>query len=216
MPHSWIRVTLAPVRTVLVVRSNGDEATAWVAVLANDGDAFVAIFDQHRDRVYRHALRMTANVHDAEDVTAGAFLELWRRQKSVRVVDGSVLPWLLVTTTNLARNLTRGLRRYRALIAALPRAEVAPSAEDVALEQMAEFEIAAKVRDALSGLSPSDAALITLIMFEHYSPAQAASALGITDGAARTRLHRARTRMAAVLGTLEDDENINTTKETSR
>jgi RNA polymerase sigma-70 factor (ECF subfamily) len=204
------------VRTVLVVRSIGDEATAWAAVLGNDGNAFVTIFDQHRDRVFRHALRMTANVHDAEDVTAGAFLELWRRRKAVRVVEGSVLPWLLVTTTNLARNLTRSLRRYRTLIAALPRADVTRSAEDVALEQIEEFRIVAQVRDALSGLSPPDAALITLTMFEHYSPAQAAVALGITDGAARTRLHRARTRMAAALGTLEDDENVNVTKETNR
>jgi RNA polymerase sigma-70 factor (ECF subfamily) len=204
------------VRTVLVVRSIGDEAIAWAAVLGNDGNAFVVIFDQHRDRVYRHALRMTANVHDAEDVTAGAFLELWRRRKAVRVVDGSVLPWLLVTTTNLARNLTRSLRRYRTLIAALPRVEVAQSAEDVALKQIEEFEIAAKLRNALSALSPSDAALITLIMFEHYSPAQAAVVLGITDGAARTRIFRARTRVAAAFGALEDDENINVTKETSR
>ena len=158
---------------------------------------------------------MTANVHDAEDITAGAFLELWRRRKAVRVVDGSVLPWLLVTTTNLSRNLTRGLRRYRTFITALPRVEVAQSAEDVALKQMEEFEIAEKVRDALIGLSPSDAALITLTMFEDYSPSQAAAALGITDGAARTRLHRARTRMATALGALEDNENIIATKETS-
>lgn len=198
-----------------MVKSDGDEATAWAAVLGNDGDAFVAIFDQHRDRVYRQAFRMTADVHDAEDVTAGAFLELWRRRKAVRVVDGSVLPWLLVTTTNLARNLTRGLRRYRTLIAALPRADVAQSAEDVALRQMEEFEIVAQVRDAVSGLSPTDAALITLIVFEHYSPAQAATALGITDGAARTRLHRARARLAAALGALKDNENINATKETN-
>lgn len=75
-----------------MVRSDGDEAIAWAAVLGNDGDAFVAIFDQHRDRVYRQALRMTANIHDAEDVTVGAFLELWRRRKAVRVIDGSVLP----------------------------------------------------------------------------------------------------------------------------
>jgi DNA-directed RNA polymerase specialized sigma24 family protein len=39
-------------------------------------------------------------------------------------------------------------------------------------------------------------------MFEHYSPAQAATALGISDGAARTRLHRARARMATALETL--------------
>jgi RNA polymerase sigma-70 factor (ECF subfamily) len=198
------------------VKSDADEATAWAAVLRDDGDSFVAIFDKHRDRVYRQALRMTANVHDAEDVTAGAFLELWRRRKAVRVVDGSVLPWLLVTTTNLSRNLTRGLRRYRTFIAALPRVEVAQSAEDVALKQMENFEIAAKLRNALSDLSLTDAALITLVMFEHCSPAQAATVLGITDGAARTRLHRARTRVAAAFGVLEDDENINVTKETSR
>lgn len=198
-----------------MVRSDGDEGTAWAAVLGNDGDAFAAIFDQHHDRVYHQALRMTANVHDAEDVTAGAFLELWRRRKAVRVVDGSVLPWLLVTTTHLAQNLKRGLRRYRTFIAALPRVESANSAEDVALKQMEEFNIAGRVRDALTNLSPSDAALITLIMFEHYSPAEAAVALGITDGAARTRLHRARTRMAAALGTFEDKGNIITTKETS-
>jgi RNA polymerase sigma factor (sigma-70 family) len=203
------------VRTVLVVRSDGDEATAWAAVLGDDGDAFVVIFDLHRDRVYRQALRMTANVHDAEDVTAGAFLELWRRRKAVRVVDGSVLPWLLVTTTNLSRNLTRGLRRYRTFIAKLPRVEVAQSAEEVALQQMEELEIAEKVRGALIGLSPVDAALVTLTLFGHYSPAQAAAALGIADGAARTRLHRARTRLAAALGGFEDNANINDTKETS-
>jgi RNA polymerase sigma-70 factor (ECF subfamily) len=199
-----------------MVRSDADEATAWAAVLDDNGDAFAAMFDLHRDRVYHLALRMTANVHDAEDVTAGAFLELWRRRKAVRVVDGSVLPWLLVTTTNLSRNLTRGLRRYRTFIAALPRVDVAQSAEDIALKQMEQLEKARKVRDALRGLSSSDAALITLTMFEHYSPAQVAAALGIADGAARTRLHRARTRMAEALGASEDDEGSNVTKEANR
>ena len=156
-------------RTVLVVRSTGDEASDWAAALSNDADAFVAIFDRHHDRVYRHALRLTENTHDAEDITAGAFLELWRRRKSVRVVDGSTLPWLLVTATNLARNLTRGLRRYRTLIATLPRSEVGRSAEDAAVERIEEERLASQVREALSTLSPSDAALIMLTMLEHYS-----------------------------------------------
>jgi RNA polymerase sigma factor (sigma-70 family) len=202
-------------RTFLGVESSGGEPEAWAASLENDGNAFAVVFDMHRDRVYHHALRMTTNVHDAEDVTAGAFLELWRRRRAVRVVDGSVMPWLLVTTTNLSRNLTRSLRRYRTFIAALPRVEVAQSAEDLALKQMEEFEIAEKVRNALIGLSTSDAALIVLTAFEHYSPAQAAVVLGITDGAARTRLHRARTRMAAVLEVLENNDSFNVTKETS-
>ncbi len=191
-----------------------EESAAWAASLENDGNAFAVIFDLHRDRVYHHALRMTIDVHVAEDVVAATFFELWRRRKSVRVVDGSVLPWLLVTTTNISRNLTRGIRRYRALIASLPRATEMRSSEDLALETIEEIRLAAKVREAMGTLPPADAALIALTAFERYSPAQAAAALGITEGAARTRLHRAQVRIAAALGNLEVDTNV--TKETSR
>jgi DNA-directed RNA polymerase specialized sigma24 family protein len=53
-------------------------------------------------------------------------------------------------------------------------------------------------------------------MVEHYSPAQAADALGISDGAARTRIYRARSRMATALGSLAIADFDNTTKEESR
>jgi RNA polymerase sigma factor (sigma-70 family) len=182
------------------VRSSEDEREIWDAALTGEADAFVMVFDLHHNRVYRHALRMAGNVHDAEDVTAATFLELWRRRKSVRVVDGSVLPWLLLTATNLSRNLERGLRRHRALINTLPRAESAHSAAEVAVERMEEKRLGEEVRRALGTLSTSDAALLALTMYEEFSPSQAAAALGISDGAARTRLHRARSRMAAVLG----------------
>jgi len=115
---------------------------------------------------------MTIDVHVAEDVVAATFFELWRRRKSVRVVDGSVLPWLLVTTTNISRNLTRGIRRYRALIASLPRATEMRSSEDLALETIEEIRLAAKVREAMGTLPPADAALIALTAFERYSPAK--------------------------------------------
>ena len=93
-----------------------DEAVTWRLALAGDGDAFGLIFDAHSGRVYRHARRLTNGVHDAEDVLGAAFLELWRRREDVRVVDGSVLPWLLVTTLALgslistAAALTLGAR----------------------------------------------------------------------------------------------------------
>jgi RNA polymerase sigma-70 factor (ECF subfamily) len=72
------------------------------------------------------------------------------------------------------------------------------------------------VRQALSALPTSDAALLALTMFEHYSPAEAAVALGISDGAARTRLHRARTRMATALGASLAGDCDNTMKEETR
>jgi RNA polymerase sigma-70 factor (ECF subfamily) len=58
----------------------------WRRSLDGDGDAFGRLFDRHRARVYRHACRLTATRHDAEDVVASAFLELWRRRGDVRLV----------------------------------------------------------------------------------------------------------------------------------
>jgi len=203
-------------RTFLVVGSPDQESEAWAASLENDGNAFAAVFDLHRERVYHHALRMTTNVHDAEDVVAATFFELWRRRPSVRVVDGSVLPWLLVTATNLSRNLTRGIRRYRKLIASLPRDADVRSSEDVALEKIEGVYLAANVREAMSTLAPVDAALIMLTTFENYSSAQVGAALGISDGAARTRLHRARTRLGVALESLEQVGDDFITKERNR
>jgi RNA polymerase sigma factor (sigma-70 family) len=203
-------------RTFLEVGPPKDESAAWAASLQNDENAFAAVFDLHRDRVYHHALRMTTNVHDAEDVVAATFFELWRHRDSVRVVDGSVLPWLLVTATNLSRNLTRGIRRYRTLIATLPRDTEVRTSEDAALEKIEEMRLAANVREAMSSLAPNDAALILLTTFENYTSAQVGAALGISDGAARTRLHRARTRLAAELESLECDGSEFMTKERNR
>lgn len=180
-----------------------DEEALWPAAKAGDGDAFGAIFDLHGDRVYRHARRLTATVVDAEDVTASAFFELWRRRRSVRVVEGSVLPWLLVTTTNLSRNLARGLRRYRAMLAQLPRSSVEPNAEELVLTGVGDERLRHDIRQAFAQLKPTDAALVALTSFEDYTPAQAAAALGISAGTARTRLHRARSRLADALGEWE-------------
>jgi RNA polymerase sigma-70 factor (ECF subfamily) len=127
-----------------------------------------------------------------------------------------VLPWLLVTTTNLARNHARGLRRYRALIDALPRSDDARGAGDVAIEHIEEVVVVEKMRQALKSLAKSDAALIALTAFEQYSPAQAATVLGISEGAARTRLHRARARMAAALEASQAEERDEIKKEMLR
>jgi RNA polymerase sigma-70 factor (ECF subfamily) len=203
-------------RTIPVVGSSKEESEVWAESLKNDGNAFAVIFDLHRDRVYRHALRMTTNVHDAEDVVAAAFFELWRLRKSVRVVDGSVLPWLLVTATNISRNVTRGIRRYRALIASLPRTTEVRSSEESALERIEELRLAANLREAMSAMSSDDVALIMLTTFEDYSSTQVGAALGISDGAARTRLHRARSRLAAALESLEQVRDYFMTKEKSQ
>ncbi|WP_461163943.1 RNA polymerase sigma factor [Arthrobacter sp. R4-81] len=172
--------------------SESGEEALWLRSLNGDGEAFGRVFDRHRGRVFRHAYRLCGERHDAEDVMSAAFLELWRRRDSVRLVEGSVLPWLLVTTTNLARNSRRSVFRYRRLLNSLPRTEDIShvTGESVFLDTM-ESDVA----NALRTLNALDMQLVSLVVFEDYTLAAAAAVLNLTPGAAKTRMHRARQRM---------------------
>ncbi|BAJ75213.1 DNA-directed RNA polymerase specialized sigma subunit, sigma24 homolog [Microbacterium testaceum StLB037] len=134
-----------------------DEAELWRRVTADGDDrALSALYERHVDRVFRHAARLASDRRDAEDATAVAFFELWRRRDAVRVVDGSPLPWLLATTTNALRNLQRAAARYRRLLDTLPRADDAASAEEDAFAD----------ENALAVLAPLgavDRQLVTLV-----------------------------------------------------
>ncbi|MCC4248748.1 MULTISPECIES: RNA polymerase sigma factor [Microbacterium] len=166
------------------------DADLWRDALAGDGDAFGALFDRHRDRVFRHAYRLVQHAADAEDTLAAAFLELWRRRRAVRLVDDSVLPWLLLTATNCARNLARSRRRHHAVLDALPRE---PGEADAPPDPMDRTLVA-----SISRLRPRDARLLALVALADLEIREAAPLVGLSPGAARVRLHRIR-------ATLQDD-----------
>jgi DNA-directed RNA polymerase specialized sigma24 family protein len=55
------------------------------------------------------------------------------------------------------------------------------------------------IREALDTLSADDRELVLLVAWDGLSPAQAGGVLGLTPVAARSRLHRARAKLAAIL-----------------
>lgn len=176
-----------------------DETALWSAALSHDERAFGALFDRHRDRVFRHSLRLVEFRAEAEDVTAAAFFELWRRREAVRVVDGSVLPWLLVTATNLSRNASRGTRRYRAMLSGFPRGDDGADPAAVAGDRVDRAQDAARLHRAIAKLSSDDAALLVLTVVEGWTTARAADAIGIRPDAARTRLTRIRRKVRTLI-----------------
>jgi RNA polymerase sigma factor (sigma-70 family) len=175
-----------------------DDSLCWESARAGDGAAFAVLFRRHRSRVYTRALTLVAHVHGAEDITAAAFFELWRKRRSVRTVEGSVLPWLLVTVVNLAKNQRRAASRYRHLVESLPR-EGTADAESIAVTNVHTELLGVRLTDAIGRLSAEDAALLVLTALDELSIADAAAAIGIKPGAARMRLHRARHRLQADL-----------------
>lgn len=178
-----------------------DEAV-WNEVLAGDSRAFGVLYDRHRDRVFRHALWQFSDTVEAEDLTAIAFLELWRRRASARFVDESLLPWLLVTTSNAARNAHRSRRRHARVLAKLPLPDHEPDlSEQVDRRLDCEADHAA-LSAAISNLPQVDRELITLTSLEGFSLQQASEALGISYGTAKTRMSRARRKLGDTISKL--------------
>lgn len=186
------------------------DADEWERACAGDGEALGALFDRHSARVFRHALYFLKHRQDAEDATATAFLELWRRRSQVRLVENSVLPWLLATTTNACRNLARSTRRYRTLIDALPRSEALPSADEALATESSELleHIDPDVAAAIRRLPAASACLLALTALEGMSSAAAAEAVGITPAAARKRLSRARSEVRSSLGQTASHDDL--------
>jgi RNA polymerase sigma-70 factor (ECF subfamily) len=58
-----------------------------------DSDAFGALFQAHRSRIYSVCLRMTANTSEAEDLTQDAFLQVFRKIRKFRG-DSAFSTWL--------------------------------------------------------------------------------------------------------------------------
>lgn len=175
-----------------------DEATVWASARDGDPTAFGAIFDAHRDRVFGQALRLMRSPHDAEDVTALVFLEAWRRRDRVRVVDGSIIGWLLVTTTNVARNFIRTLKRHRAAMERIPVHEGVADHTETVDSKLDRRTSDLLVNNAFAQLSPNDQRIITLCILEDLTVAQAAEVLGIPSGTVKSRLSRAKQRLSVL------------------
>ena len=180
--------------------SGVSDEVLWSQVVNGDGDAFGLLFDRHHDRVRRHALKVLSLPHLAEDVTAVVFYEAWRRRASVRMVNDSILPWLLVTANNTLRNHVRHQRRYRLFLNQLPPPQdAADIADGIAEADESSFKSSA-LREAFAKLRPQERDVLTLCVIGGLGAKEAAAALGIADGTVKSRLHRAKSRLGTLYG----------------
>jgi RNA polymerase sigma factor (sigma-70 family) len=163
-----------------------------------DGDptAFGELFDQGAQAVYRHALRVSGSPHVAEDVVSLTFLEAWRARHRLSAEGGDLVPWLLGIATNIHRNVARAARRHREALSRLPPREIAPDFTHETVGRMADAERLRAVRAAAARLRRADREVFALCVWSGLDHAAAAEALGVPEGTVRSRLSRARTRLA--------------------
>jgi RNA polymerase sigma-70 factor (ECF subfamily) len=149
----------------------------------DDDRRFDAAFRESWPAVFRFATAWTNDLPAAEDIAQEAFTRLWDRRTDVDW-ERPIVPWLLVVTRRLATD------RFRRLKAPLAPPRVRDLHEDGVAAWL-------DVRAAFGRLSARERAAIVAVGILGFSPDEAAEPLGMTPGAVRAAVSRARDKLAS-------------------
>jgi RNA polymerase sigma-70 factor (ECF subfamily) len=174
-------------------------------IRTGDQDAFAVLFRAHARQVYNHCFRLAGDWSVAEDCASLVFLEAWRLRDKVEPTGGTLLPWLLGIATHVLHRRRRVARRHQALLERLPPPRVQPDFADELVDRLEDVERMAKVHAVLHRLPRIDREVLALCVWAELDYAAAAEALAIPVGTVRSRLSRARRRLARLAGERGDD-----------
>jgi RNA polymerase sigma-70 factor (ECF subfamily) len=170
---------------------------------AQEGDrlAFADLYDRHVRPVYWQAYSVVHDAGEAEEVTQDVFVTAWRRIRAITPVDGSLLPWLLVTARYTALNAYRRASRRRN--DALDD-DVLDGVDSPVEREVEAAQVRAEIDKAVAALAENDRQLYTLCVEGDRTYEQAARELGVSHAVVRNRLHRLRTRLRADLRSMRE------------
>jgi RNA polymerase sigma factor (sigma-70 family) len=164
---------------------------------------FTTIFDRHYRHIFAYAARRLGS-DLAEDVASETFLIAFDRRDRYDTSRPDARPWLYGIASNLiARHSRAEFRRYQLLARAGPETRDSEEARGVDADAVDGRVDAAAVRgrlaEALTRLPEPVRDVLLLVAWAGFSCQEAADALGIPAGTARSRLHRARHDMRIAL-----------------
>ncbi len=170
---------------------------------AQEGDrlAFADLYDRHVRPVYWQAYSVVRDAGEAEEVTQDVFVTAWRKIRAITPVDGSLLPWLLVTARYTALNAHRRASRRRN--DALDD-DVLKEADSPVEREIEAAQVRAEIDKAVAALAENDRRLYELCVEGDRTYEQAARELGVSHAVVRNRLHRLRTRLRADLRSMRE------------
>jgi RNA polymerase sigma factor (sigma-70 family) len=161
--------------------------------LLGDSEAYDELYRRYRDRVARVAYLLLGDVDQAQDTAQEAFLIGWRDLRRLRHPD-LFRPWVTGIAVNQCRRRRRAAARTGAA-AAVPE----PEPQRASADESDETLLRLAVRRAVDGLPRQMREVVVLRFYCGLAEAEMAEALGIAAGTVKSRLGRARARLAHVL-----------------
>lgn len=176
------------------------EAEAIERAQKGDAEAFEALYNLHKRRVYSLCLRMTGNVTTAEDLTQEAFLQLFRKIGTFRG-ESAFSTWLHRMTVNV---VLMQLRKKGLQVVSLdepvdgdeesPKRDV--GAEDLRLVGSIDR---VQLERAVGALPPGYRTVFVLHDVEGLEHNEIAQQIGCSIGNSKSQLHKARMKLRELL-----------------
>jgi RNA polymerase sigma-70 factor (ECF subfamily) len=183
-------------------RDRLSEAQAIERAKQGDAEAFEALYNLHKRRVYSLCLRMTANTAAAEDLTQEAFLQLFRKIGTFRG-ESAFSTWLHRMAVNV---VLMQLRKKGLPVVPLeenieteeetPRKELGADDPRLAgsLDRM-------QIERSIAKLPPGYRMIFLLHDVEGYEHNEIAEMVGCSIGNSKSQLHKARMKLREILKT---------------
>lgn len=150
-----------------------------------------AAYAAHKDAVFRFAWRMTGSAEAAEDVLQECFLSLLRRPDAYDPGRSPLRAFLIGMARNLVRARWRAEGRWDVL-----------DEEEFAAAPVDGFADGEAVARAVAALPPLQREALILFVYEEMPLEEIARVADVEVGTIKSRLHRARMNLRAMLAPL--------------
>ncbi len=190
--------------------SSASESSLVARLRAGEDDAYRELLRIHGGRLLAVARRLMRNEEDARDCLQDAFLSAFRAIDRFEG-DSKLGTWLhrIVVNACLMRLRSRKRKPEELVDPQLPKfddygfrigpTEMASVSADELLERK---EVREQVREGIDGLPENYRTVLVLRDIEEFNTAETAEMLGLTPGAVKVRLHRARLALRSQIGSL--------------
>jgi RNA polymerase sigma factor (sigma-70 family) len=190
--------------------------TELLLTLATSPDAFEDFYRRHVARITRFLAQQLRTPEDVADAVATTFLAVLVSVATFDPERGSPTAWLYAIARNEARGQSRSVGRREALRLHLQGSALLSHEDSDRLGELIDAQRAAsQLDDALGTASDGELELLSHIVTNNMSVAQAARSIGITPSTARKRMQRLRGRVTNANDQPRDFEphNLSTTEE---
>ncbi len=185
------------------------EAQLIARLVARDESAFNELVLSYERRVFALVFRMLGNRHEAEDLAQEVFVQVFKAIDQFRG-DAKLSTWIYRIAVNLCKNKSKYLARRHAgeqddvdaMVERVPlSAAKGVSVGDISRpdELVEGMQLERVVKKAIAQLEPDFREVLVLRDVEDLSYEEIAAITGLPDGTVKSRIHRARGQLRALV-----------------